>query len=299
MVALQSESLWLADVLQERARRTRRCTRRLAEPEPGVALGRAARDRRASPPSLAVGGALLESQLPGGLELLNPLRLMGATDDGLRPGLHAARRAPGLIELASSIAAVASRLGAAVASASARSYRRVFGTAALLLCLLAPAARRRLRAAPRARGRPCASAPSETVDGTLVVVEREPPRGRRRERRPDRRRRAGHLAGTVRGNLYVFARALELTGTVTGSRASRLVENLDVDGEVEGSVYTASDRLRLGADRTRSARDLALLGNDVVLAGSVGARRLLRRRAPRGARRGRPQPDRRAGTSSA
>jgi hypothetical protein len=82
-------------------------------------------------------GALIGSLLPGGLDLLNPLRLMGVTEMLFDLVFMLRARAPGLVELAFAVAVMAS-VSALLSFGVGALYRRVFGTAALLLCLLAP-----------------------------------------------------------------------------------------------------------------------------------------------------------------
>jgi len=263
-VALQSESLWLGDVLQER---TRHAPLHAPVPEPeasaawGVPIAVAVLTL-----ATAVGGTLLESQLPGGLDLLNPLRLLGATKMAFNVVFMLRERAPGLFDLALAMAGVAS-VSALLSFAVGALYRRVFGAAALLLCcLLAPLRGSafelrhvhegdiRIGAGETVAGTLVVS--SETlhmdgvVDGDLIVTcERV------------------QLAGTVRGNLFVFARSLELTGRVEGSVVG-LVEQTDLDGSVAGSVYIASERVRVGPTGALG-RDLMLFTTESLLIGKI------------------------------
>lgn len=264
IVALQSESLLLADVLQERARRVPLHAVHAA-PEPGVAWGLPLAIAGVTAVA-AVLGVLIDSRLPGGLDLLNPLRLMGVTEMLFDLVFMLRARAPGLIELAIAVAMMAS-VSALLSFGVGALYRRVFGTIALLLCLLAPGrgAAFELRHVHDGAVRIGAS---EVVDGTLVVSSESLQQdgivngdlivGSERV----------SIGGEVRGNLIAFARDLELTGKVTGSVIA-VVEDLEIEGEVAGSVFTLSDHMRL-APAGRLARDLASVGNDVVLAGHVG-----------------------------
>jgi cytoskeletal protein CcmA (bactofilin family) len=265
VVALQGESLLLADVLQERARRVTAHAALPAAPEPGVAWGLPLAIAGATAVA-AVVGALIDSRLPGGLDLLNPLRLMGVTEMVFDLVFMLRARAPGLVELALAIAAMAS-VSALLSFGVGAVYRRVFGTAALLLCLLAPGRGAaielrhlhdgavRIGAAEVVDGSLIVSSETLQQDGVvngdlIVVAERV------------------SIGGEVRGNLFAFARDLELTGKVTGSVIA-VVEDLEIEGEVAGSAYTLSDHMRV-APTGRLARDLASVGNDAVLAGKVG-----------------------------
>ncbi len=264
VVALQSESLLLADVLQGRERSH---AARSADdaPEPGAALG-VPIAIAAVTAALAVGGFLVETQLPGGLDLLNPLRLLGVTDMAFDLIFALRVRAPGLVEGALALAGVAS-VSALLSFGVGAVYRRVFGAGALALCLLAPdpAAAFELRhvhdgdlrigADETVEGTLVASSESlqldGVVDGDLVVFAERV-----------------YLAGTVRGDVYAFARNLEIIGRITGSLVG-VTEQTDLDGEVEGSLYQTTGRLDLGP-AGRVGRDAALFSRDAVLAGRVG-----------------------------
>ena len=263
-VALQSESLWLGDVLQER---TRHAPLHAPVPEPeasaawGVPIAVAVLTL-----ATAVGGTLLESQLPGGLDLLNPLRLLGATKMAFNVVFMLRERAPGLFDLALAMAGVAS-VSALLSFAVGALYRRVFGVAAVLLCLVAPFRGDAFEFRHVHHG-DVRIEKGQTQDGTLVVSS-------------DTFELDGvvdgdlfvtaervSIAGEVRGNVYAFARNVELTGRITGSLIG-LIETTEVDGELGGALYAVSERVRL-APEGRVARDLAAISNDVVLAGAVG-----------------------------
>jgi cytoskeletal protein CcmA (bactofilin family) len=263
VVALQAESLWLADVMQERTRHAPHHAH-AAAPEPSAAYGVPLAIALLTL-ATAVGGYLLESQLPGGFDLLNPLRLLGATEMAFDFVFMLRARAPGLVELAFAVAAVAS-VSALLSFAVGAVYRRVFGTAALLVCLLGPLPGAafelrhvhdgdvRIGAGETLAGTLVVSSESlqmdGVIDGDLIVASERV-----------------SITGTVRGNLFAFARHVEITGTVTGAVVG-LIEDADIDGSVEGSLYHASERLRLGPSG-RLGRDLASFGYDVVLAGRV------------------------------
>ena len=264
VVALQSESLLLTDVLQERVRRVPLHAAQ-AEPEPGMAWGLPLAIAGVTVVA-AVCGALIDSRLPGGLDLLNPLRLMGVTEMVFDLVFMLRARAPGLVELAFAIAIMAS-VSSLLSFGVGAVYRRVFGTAALLLCLLAPVRGSAIEVRHMHDGAVRIGA-GEVVDSALVVSSESLQQdgvvngdlivfGERVS-----------IGGEVRGNLLAFARDLELTGKVTGS-VFAVVERLEIEGDVAGTVYTLSDRMRVSPDGAL-ARDLASIGNDVVLAGKIG-----------------------------
>jgi cytoskeletal protein CcmA (bactofilin family) len=263
VVALEGESQWLADVLQERERRGF-VHAPVAAPEPGVALGVPVTIALVTA-ALAVGGALMEIS-PGGIGWMNPLRLMGASEMAFDVFFMLRSRAPGLFELCLSLAAVAS-VSALLSLAVGALGRRVFGAAALVLaCLAWPESGRafelrhqhegvlRVGADERVEGTLVASSEvllvEGTVDGDLIVTAERVT-----------------VAGTVRGSLYTFAKRVEITGTVTGSVIG-LVESTDVDGGIEGSLYLCTGHLTLGPSG-RVGRDLALASNEGALAGRV------------------------------
>ncbi|HVN37397.1 MAG TPA: hypothetical protein VMW19_04390 [Myxococcota bacterium] len=265
VVALQSESLWLADVLRERERRHALHAADEDERGPGVAMGLPLAIAAVTA-VVAVGGALLESHLPGGLDVLNPMRLLGATDMLFDLVFMLRARAPGLLELGFAVAIVAS-VSALLSFAVGALYRRVFGAAVVLLCLLAPLRSGafefrhehhgdvRIEAGQTLDGALLVSSETFELDGVVdgdlfVAAERV------------------SIAGEVRGNVYAFTRSFELTGRVTGSLIG-LIDTTEVDGELGGALYAVSGRVRL-APSGRVARDLAAMSHDVELEGTVG-----------------------------
>ena len=136
VVALQSESLLPGRRAAGAHAADARCTPSTRSPSPGVAMGLPLAIAGVTAVA-AVCGVLFESRLPGGLDLLNPMRLLGVTDMLFDLVFMLRARAPGLIELAFAVAVVAS-VSALLSFGVGALYRRVFGTAALLLCLLAP-----------------------------------------------------------------------------------------------------------------------------------------------------------------
>src|SRR5262249_1508857 len=207
-----------------------------------------------------------EPKLPGGLGWMSPVRWMGATSMAFDVIFALRSRAPGLVDLFVSIAAVAS-VSALLTLGVGALGRRLFGAMLLALCLLRPEPGHAFELRHQHEGDLRIGA-DETVDGTLLassevlyvdgvvngdlvaVAERIA------------------LSGTLRGNLYAFAKRVEITGTVTGS-VHGVIESVDVDGRVEGSLYATSDRLTIGPGG-RIGRDLALVGKDGGLDGEIG-----------------------------
>jgi len=265
VVALQSESLWLADVLRERERRHALHAADERASEPGVAMGLPLAIAGVTA-VVAVGGALLESHLPGGLDVLNPMRLLGVTDMAFDLVFMLRARAPGLLELAFAVALVAS-VSALLSFAVGALYRRVFGAAAVLLCLLAPfrGGAFELRHVHHGDIR---IEKGETQDGTLLVSSETFELDGVVDGDLFVTAERVSIAGEVRGNVYAFARNFELTGRITGSLIG-VIETTELDGELSGAVYAVSDRVRL-APNGRIARDLAAISHDVALAGAVG-----------------------------
>ena len=266
VVELQSESLLLADVLQERARHAQVFAHgaRVA-PEPGMAFGLPAAIAVVAA-ALAVGGALLEARLPGGLDLLHPLRSKGAFAMLFDLVFMLRDRAPGLLELGVAFGGIAS-VAALLSFAVGAFYRRVFGAILLALGLLAGADSARALELRHVHGGDVRIGADETVDQTLVVSSRN----LRVEGVVEGDLIAAvdriQISGTLRGNLYAFARRIEITGTVTGSIVA-LAENADLDGRVEGSAYLACERMDL-RPHGRIERDLAFVSDEGVLSGRV------------------------------
>ena len=106
VVALRDESRLLLDVMLERERPVR-----VADPprvpEPGMVIGLPAAIAGVTA-ALAAFGFLIETRLPGGLDLLNPLRLKGAYEMAFDLIFLLRDRAPGMLELAASIGVLAS-----------------------------------------------------------------------------------------------------------------------------------------------------------------------------------------------
>jgi len=264
VVALGDESRLLADVLLERERGARAAARAPA-PEPGIAIGLPAAIAAATAATAAL-GFLIESRLPGGLDVLNPLRLKGAYEMAFDLIFLLRDRAPGALELAASVGAITG-VSAVLSFAVGAVYRRVFGAALVLVAVLAadpsPAQSLVVRFDQDTEVS-AGEVVSESmllsgevahvdgvVDGDLIV--------------------AAHrvsIGGTVKGNVYALARHLEITGTVEGS-VHGAIERLLIDGDVKGSVYAACESLTVTPDGT-VGRDLSLVAEEGIVGGPVG-----------------------------
>ncbi len=264
VVALRDESRLFSDVLLERERRVHVPARARA-PEPGVAIGLPA-TVAAVTAVLAVIGFLLESRVPGGLDLLNPLRLKGAYEMAFDLIFMLRDRVPGAIEMALSIGVVVG-ISAVLTFAVGALYRHVYGaTVALLLsaALFTPDASQALVVRFDEETQVMASEViQETMllSGDLVhvdgVIEGDLIVGAKRV----------NIGGTVKGSVYAFARDLEITGTIEGNLHG-LVERTRIDGTVKGSVYEVGESITLGPDGVVE-RDLSLLAEDAILGGRV------------------------------
>jgi cytoskeletal protein CcmA (bactofilin family) len=265
VVALRDESSLIADALLERQRAPSRAVRPEL-PERGVALGLPLAIGTVSV-AFAVAGFLIESRIPGGLDLVHPLRLKGVIEMAFDFVFLLRDRIPGLVELALSLGIVAS-VSALLTFAVSALYRRVYGAAALGIAAL-------LISAPGPASALVVSFDQETdvgagqiieesmllsgddvrIDGTVegdVVAAAERIR----------------IAGNVRGSLYVFARRLEITGTVSGA-VHAVAEEVRIDGEVVGTVFVLGETFALGSGG-RVARDLAVGAEHATLDGMVG-----------------------------
>jgi cytoskeletal protein CcmA (bactofilin family) len=269
VVALREEAQLLADVLHERAP-SPRAHAGAAAPTParGLALG--------FPVALAgalaaftVGGLALEGRLPGGLEVLNPLRLKGAVEMLFDLTFWLRDEVPGLAEFVLAVAVVVSvsALGSFAVSHLLRRIGSVAGlglAAALLLPDARPAAALEVR--HEHHGAVIVAA-GETVSDTLVVsahsldvdgvvegdvvaaVERLTIRGR------------------VTGNVFVFAEEIEVPGSVGGGLVA-IAEVVRVEGVLGGTLYAAAEQVTL-ADAGRLRGDANLAAEEVVLEGEL------------------------------
>jgi cytoskeletal protein CcmA (bactofilin family) len=269
VVALREEARLLADVLHERAPALRAPAGADApDPARGLALG--------FPIALAgalaaftVGGLALEGRLPGGLEVLNPLRLKGAVEMAFDLAFWLRDEVPGLVEFVLAVAVVVSvsALGSFAVSHLLRRISSVAGlglAAALLLPGARPASALDVRHEHRKAVR---VAEGETVADTLVVsahsldvdgvvegdlvaaVERLTIRGR------------------VTGNVFVFAEEIELPGAVGGSLVA-VAEALRVEGVLGGTVYAAAEQVTL-RDSARLRGDANVASHEAILEGEL------------------------------
>jgi cytoskeletal protein CcmA (bactofilin family) len=269
VVALREEARLLADVLHERAPSQRAHAGEGAPaPARGLALG--------FPVALAgalaafsVGGLALESRLPGGLEVLNPLRLKGAVEMVFDLAFWLRDEVPGLVEFVLAVAVVVSvsALGSFAVSHLLRRIGSVAGlglVAALLLPGAPPASALEVRHEHHGEA---SVAAGETVRDTLVVsshsldvdgvvegdlvaaVERLTIRGR------------------VTGNVFVFAEELELSGAIGGGLVA-VAEVVRVEGELGGTLYAAAEQITL-ADSARLRADANLAAEEVILEGEL------------------------------
>jgi cytoskeletal protein CcmA (bactofilin family) len=266
VLALREEASLLADALHEREPQVFRVTTGAA-PAQGLALGFPATILAATV-VLAVIGTVVESRLPGGYDLLNPLRLKGAYEMIFDVVFLIRDRAPGFLELALSIGAVLG-LSALASFALGAVGRRLTGTAAIALVLVPG-----LTAPERAEAVLLSlddetviiaagdvieetvlfSGESVSVDGTIrgdliVAADRLVVRGR------------------IEGNVFVFARDVEVPGRVDGSLYG-LAERARIEGEV-GGLDAALERLVL-APSGRIGRDAFLVGDTAAVDGEIG-----------------------------
>lgn len=269
VVALREEAQLLGDVLHERAPSLGvHAGLRPPAPARGLALG--------FPVALAgalaafsVGGLVLEGSLPGGLEVLNPLRLKGAVEMVFDLAFWLRDQVPGLVEFVLAVAVVVSvsALGSFAVSHLVRRIGRVAGLG-LAAALLLPDARAASALEVRHEHRGKASvAAGETVRDTLVVsahaldvdgvvegdlvaaVERLTIRGR------------------VTGNVFVFAEEIELSGAIGGGLVA-LAEGVRLEGELGGTLYAGAEQVTL-AESARLRADANLAAVEVILEGEL------------------------------
>jgi len=267
VLALREEAQLLADVLHERAPAVLSVLREPA-PARGLALGLPLA-LAAALAVVSVGGVVLESSLPGGLEVLNPLRLKGAIEMTFDFAFWARDEVPGLVEFVLAVAVLlsVSALGSFALSHLVRRIGSVAGlglVAALLGSDPLPAAA--LEARHEHRGRVSIGA-GETLRDTLVVsahgldvdgvvegdlvaaVERLTLRGR------------------VTGNVFVFAEEVEVSGAIGGALVT-VGKEVRVEGEVGGNLYGAAWEIVFAA-AGRGRGDAHFASENVVLEGAV------------------------------
>ncbi len=267
VVALREEAGLLADVLLERAPRLL-ATATHEAPAEGLALGFPLAVAAALV-VLTVGGLVLEGRLPGGLEVLNPLRLKGVFEMFFDLAFWLRDEVPGLVEFVLAVAVVVS-VSALGSFAVSQLVRRLGGLAGLGLVagLLWPDPRAASAFELRHDEEETQVAAGETVRDTLVVsshaldvdgvvegdlvaaVERLTIRGR------------------VTGNVFAFAEAIEVAGTIGGGLIAA-AEEVRVEGEVGEGVFAAAEKITLAA-QGQARGDANLAAKHAVLEGAVG-----------------------------
>ncbi len=266
VIALRDESQLFGDVLQERVReRSVAVAARRHTPEPGVAVGLPAAVAAVTA-ALAFLGFLLETRMPGGLDLLNPLRLKGAYEMAFDLIFMLRDRAPGTLELAASIGVVAGVSAMLTLGVSAL-YRHVYGTAALVLMAALAGGPQAAQGLVVRIDEDTQVAASEVIEESMLlsgdiihvdgVIDGDLIVGAKRVT----------IGGTVRGSVYVLSRDLEITGTIEGSLHG-LVEHTRIDGEVKGSVYQVGESVTLAPDGV-VGRDLSMVAEDGIVGGRV------------------------------
>ncbi|MEM7412639.1 MAG: hypothetical protein AAF430_20580 [Myxococcota bacterium] len=267
IVALREESRLLTAVMHERRREA---PPEVSEaPEPSVAIGVPLAIGGVAM-ALAATGELLESRLPGSLDLLHPRRLKGAYEMAFDLVFLVRENAPGLLELGFAVGVVAS-VSALLSFFVSSFSKRVFDGGASLLVVLgfclaaaAPAdafevhrdvdvlvaSGERIPSTLVARGGDRVDIDG-VVEGDLIVAA---------ERIT--------IRGEIRGSIYAFCRDLDISGNVAGAVLG-VVENIRIEGSVAGSVYVGAEDLTL-ASNGNAGGDMALFVEEVVIAGTVG-----------------------------
>jgi cytoskeletal protein CcmA (bactofilin family) len=216
-----------------------------------------------------VGTALLEMRLPFGLGWLHPSELLGVNEMLFDTIFLLRDRAPGWLELAIALAALAGL--AAVASFLAGALlRRFAGASALAALVLAAFANADVaRAAPRFahqdtlridrgevhQGTLVLSCESLEIEGIVVgdvlaFCERVA------------------IRGEVEGSVIALGREIELRGRIAGGLVAA-GEQVALEGSVGGNAYLGGERVRLGPD-ARVARDAFLAAERARVEGEVG-----------------------------
>jgi len=185
----------------------------------------------------AVGSALIEMRLPSGLGWLRPSTLLGVNEMLFDTIFLLRDRAPGWLELATALSALAG-LAAVFTFLAGALLRRVAGAGALAALL------------------------GLTV---ALVFGAEPARAATRfEHRDTVRIERGE---TYEGTLAVSCESLEVDGLVIGDVLA-FCERVAIRGEVEGSVIALGREHEL---RGRVAGNLIALGEQIAVEGTVGA----------------------------
>jgi len=216
---------------------------------------------------------VMDARLPAGLDWLRPARLLGVSDMFWNVVFMLRDDAPGLLEFAVALGALASvaALGAFVAGAISR---RITGSASMLVFSIGALAV--LSAPPSARAAPEVRTDAEiihvradeTIDGAFIA--------------------SGEVViieGRVAGDALVWAQRVEVSGVIEGNLIAG-GDDLDLRGEFQGTVVAAGDELHFDGHAARSAflagggatvggdatleSDLYLAGERVQFAGRVG-----------------------------
>lgn len=266
VLGLRDEAALLADALHERDLAPKPAP--AAAPERGLAVGLPVSVGLVTA-ALAIGGYLIETRLPYGLDLLNPLHLKGAYEMAFDLVFLLRDRAPGLIELALSLGAVAG-VSALLSVGVGALYRRLAGGAAIALAAALLLAAPDARAFELRHGRDAdiEVARDETLRETLVAAGESVQVDGTIEGDLIAAARHVSIRGKVDGNVYVFTRDLDVSGTVTGT-IHAIAERPTLTGEVGGSVYTAGEVLALTASGDVKG-DVTHFGESLVLDGEVG-----------------------------
>jgi cytoskeletal protein CcmA (bactofilin family) len=266
VVALRDEVALLSALLHEAPSALAPAPRLAPAAQAGWALGLPAA-LAATLLVLGVAGFLLESRLASGPNWLRPLGVQGATEMLFDLAFMLRDRAPGFVELALSLAAVASVAGLGSLVAGALLRRVAGGMAALLLLLGAAQGARALDLRIEEDERVVVAA-GETVADTLVVTAEQVQVDGVVEGDLVVAADRLTLRGVVHGDLYLFVRELDLAGSVEGSLHGA-VEQLHVTGSLAGGVLAATERFDL-ADSGQVGRDVRLFAEGASLEGSVG-----------------------------
>ena len=267
VVALRDEATGLSRALQERKPEALHAPRRpRPAPAQGFTLGLPAAVAAVTV-VLASVGFLLDTRLPGALDLFNPLHLTGAIEMAFDLIFMMRATVPGLLELAISVGAVAgaSALGCVALNSL---FRSVAGPASLLILASlwgfapqsAEALDLRLDSDVHVRA-------GETIEETLVCTGDNVT-----------------IDGVVDGDLFVAAHRVILRGTVTGSFYV-FGRDVDISGDVDGTVLGAAEIARLTsrvggnltlageritlAEGSQSLRDVSLFGDQIRVEGSI------------------------------
>jgi cytoskeletal protein CcmA (bactofilin family) len=214
----------------------------------------------------AVGSALIEMRLPSGLGWLRPSTLMGVNEMLFDTIFLLRDRAPGWLELATALSALAG-LAAVFTFLAGALLRRVAGAGALAALLVLGGAGA-ARAVPRFEHRDTVRvARGETYRGTLVVSCE-----------------SLEIDGVVEGDVLAFCERVVIRGEVEGTVASlgreleasgsiggglvAIGEQVTIDGSVGANAFLGGERVQVGPSG-RVARDAFLAGERVRVEGEL------------------------------